>query len=607
MPRAIPWASPRPSAWEQRSIPRPPILPARWSASSPRPKPAPAGVRRSPSTISRCWSGSSLARGRPSRWSWVSYRCTPPVMPSSSTTRCPGSRFPTPCGDACARLESAVCGSASRRRKSSSATFGAATPGPISCLPLDASKSSRKFWTRTSSHLRRAGEAMADLNDVTAAEAARRIRSGALSPSNLLAACLKCIDALEPTLKAWVHLDRDAAARVAVQRDIEAREGRFMGPLHGVPVALKDIYDAAGLVTTAGAGPWAHRRATVDAVSVARLRAAGAVILGKVTTTAFAFRDPTETGNPWNPAHTPGGSSSGSGAVVGSRMAPLALGTQTVGSVLRPAAYCGVVGLKPTHGRISAVGVVPLAWSLDHVGVLCRSVEDAALALAIMAGHDAADPHSVAMPIDDYVGAIASPAAPRLGVLRALVERAEPDNRAQIDSTLKALRAAGAVVEDVPLAASFAGLPEAGDTVLRAEAAAFHGDLYARHAAEYPVHLGQRVRDGQTVKAVDYLAAQAHRRACRADMAAVATRYDALVSPTAPGPAPKGLAFTGDASFCAPWSSAGMPSISLPTGLAPSGLPFAFQLTGASWSAARLFAAAAWCEGAIGFKEAPRA
>ena len=187
------------------------------------------------------------------------------------------------------------------------------------------------------------------------------------------------------------------------------------------------------------------------------------------------------------------------------------------------------------------------------------------------------------------------------------MERAEPDNRAQIDSTLKALRAAGAQVEDAPLAASFEGLPEAGDTVMRAEAAAFHRDLYARHAAEYPVHLGERVKDGQAVRAVDYLAAQTHRRAFRADMASVASRFDALVSPTAPGTAPKGLAFTGDASFCAPWSSAGMPSISLPTGLAPSGLPFAIQLTGAPWSEARLFAAAAWCERAIGFKEAPHA
>ncbi len=448
---------------------------------------------------------------------------------------------------------------------------------------------------------------MADLYDVSAADAARRIRAGELSPSTLVASCLRRIDALEPTLKAWVHLDRDAAARVAVQRDIEAREGRFMGPLHGVPVALKDIYDAAGLVTTAGAGPWAHRRAGADAASVARLRAAGAVIMGKVTTTAFAFRDPAATGNPWNPEHTPGGSSSGSGAAVGSRMVPLALGTQTVGSVLRPAAYCGIVGFKPTHGRISAVGVVPLAWSLDHVGALCRSVEDAALALTIMAGHDAADPHSAAMPLDDYLAAVSAPAPPRLGVLRALIERAEAENRAQIEATLRTLRSAGALIEEAPLAASFAGLHEAGDTVMRVEAAAFHRDLYARHAAEYPAHLGEKVKDGQTVKAVDYVAAQAHRRAFRADMAAVAARYDALVTPTAPGPAPRGLSSTGDAWFCAPWSFAGMPSISVPTGLAPNGMPFAFQLTGAPWSEARLLGAASWCERAIGFKEAPRA
>src|SRR5262245_1543463 len=276
---------------------------------------------------------------------------------------------------------------------------------------------------------------MPDLHDVTASEAARRIRSGALSPSNLLAACLKRIDAAEPALKAWVHLDRDAAARVAVQRDMEARDARFMGPLHGVPVALKDIYDAAGLVTTSGVGPWGHRRAAADAASVARLRAAGAVIMGKVTTTPFALRDPTATGNPWNPGHTPGGSSSGSAAAVGSRMVPLALGTQTVGSVLRPAAYCGTVGFKPTHGRTSTAGVTPLAWSLDHVGVLCRSVEDAALALSGMAGHDPSDPYSAAVPVDDYVGALAAPAAPRIGVLRPLVERADAANAAQIAQT----------------------------------------------------------------------------------------------------------------------------------------------------------------------------
>lgn len=448
---------------------------------------------------------------------------------------------------------------------------------------------------------------MANLYDVTASEAARRIRSGSLSPSNLLASCLKRIDATEPTLKAWVHLDRDAAARVAVQRDIEAREGRFMGPLHGVPVALKDIYDAAGLATTSGAGPWAHRRPLADAVSVARLRAAGAVILGKVTTTPFALRDPTATGNPWNPSHTPGGSSSGSGSAVGSRMVPLALGTQTVGSVLRPAAYCGVVGFKPTHGRISTVGVTPLAWSLDHVGVLCRSVEDAALGLSIMAGHDPGDPHSAAMPPEDYVGALAAPTAPRIGVLRPLLERAELANAAQLDALLERLRKNGAHVEDAPLAASFEGIHAAGDTVARAEAAAFHRDLYARHAAEYPKHIGEAVKAGLGIAAVDYIAAQGRRRAFRADTAVIAARYDALLSPTAAGPAPKGLESTGDPFFCAPWSSAGMPSISLPTGLAADGLPFAVQLTGAPWADARLLAAAAWCERAIGFAESPRA
>src|SRR6266508_4031105 len=367
-------------------------------------------------------------------------------------------------------------------------------PEPTSCRPSADSKWSRKFSTPSS---RSSGEnRIPDLYDITAAEAARRIRTGALSPSNLLASCLKRIDAVEPALQAWLHLDRDAAARVAVQRDIEAREGRFMGPLHGVPIALKDIYDAAGLVTTSGAGPWAHRCPTADAVSVARLRAAGAVILGKVTTTPFALRDPTATGNPWNPRHTPGGSSSGSGSSVGSRMVPLALGTQTVGSALRPAAYCGVVGFKPTHGRISTFGVTPLAWSLDHVGVLCRSVEDAALGLSIMAGHDSADPHSVAWPVEDFLAALAEPVAPRIGVLRRLFERAEPANAAQIEAVLKTLGKKGARVEDAALSATFEGIHAAGDTVARSEAAAFHRDLYARHAAEYPKHIGEAVKAG---------------------------------------------------------------------------------------------------------------
>lgn len=447
---------------------------------------------------------------------------------------------------------------------------------------------------------------MSEPSGRSAAEAARRIRAGELSPVDLLTACLARIEATEPVVRAWVHLDGEAALRVARERETEAREGRFLGPLHGVPVALKDIFDAAGLPTLAGAGHFFHPTPAADATSVARLRAQGAVIVGKVTTTAFAYLDPSPTRNPWNPEHTPGGSSSGPAAAVAARMVPLALGSQTVGSVLRPAAYCGVVGLKPTHGRISTAGVVPLAWSFDHVGVFCRTVEDAALALAVLAGADPADPLSSPTPVDDYAAGIATPVPPRIGLLHSLLERATLEMAGHLESTARALAGAGAVVVDAGLPPSFTGLHEAGTTVVRVEAAAFHRELVARHADEYPPKIKEAIGQGQRVAAVDFLAAQSHRRRFRVEMAPIAARFDALLSPTAPAPAPKGLDSTGDPYFCAPWSFAGMPAIALPSGLDPQGLPLSIQLVGAPWAEARLLAAAAWCERVLGFREAPR-
>ena len=432
--------------------------------------------------------------------------------------------------------------------------------------------------------------------ELGAAEAARRIRAGTLSPSNLLAACLKRTDAVEPAVAAWVRLDRDAAARVAVQRDIEAREGRFMGPLHGVPVALKDIFDAAGVPTTAGAPAWATRTPAVDAPSVAALRGAGAVPMGKLATTPFAYLDPSATRNPWNPEHTPGGSSSGPAAAVAARMVPLALGSQTVGSVLRPAAYCGVVGLKPTHGRISAAGVLELAGSLDHVGVFARAVEDCALALAVLAGGDPAP--------DDYVGAVVDPAAPRLGVLAPFLARATPEMGKHLETVTRGLEAAGARLEAVILPAAFASIYDVGATVLRAEAAAAHAPLFPAHAAEYPPKIKELIELGHAISAPVYLAAQAARRQVREAVGAIATRYDALLLPTIGAPAPRGLGSTGDPSFCSPWSFLGMPAITLPTGV-EGGLPLAIQLVAAPWSEARLLAAAAWCERVIGFAAGP--
>ena len=432
--------------------------------------------------------------------------------------------------------------------------------------------------------------------ELGAAEAARRIRAGTLSPSNLLAACLKRTDAVEPAVAAWVRLDRDAAARVAVQRDIEAREGRFMGPLHGVPIALKDIFDAAGVPTTAGAPAWATRTPAVDAPSVAALRGAGAVPMGKLATTPFAYLDPSVTRNPWDPEHTPGGSSSGPAAAVAARMVPLALGSQTVGSVLRPAAYCGVVGLKPTHGRISAAGVLELAGSLDHVGVFARAVEDCALALTVLVGGDPAP--------DDYVGAVVDPPAPRLGVLAPFLARATPEMGKHLEAVTRGLEAAGARLEDVALPAAFASIYDVGATVLRAEAAAAHAPLFPAHAAEYPPKIKELIELGHAISAPVYLAAQAARRQVREAVGAIAARYDAFLLPTIGAPAPRGLGSTGDPSFCSPWSFLGMPAITLPTGV-EGGLPLAVQLVAAPWSEARLLAAAAWCERVVGFAAGP--
>ena len=273
---------------------------------------------------------------------------------------------------------------------------------------------------------------MSDLAELSASEAARRIRAGSMSPVDLLAACLERVDKLEPAVQAWVTLDREAAMRAARGRAPRRRApDASCGALHGVPVALKDIFDVAGLPTRAGV-TFYDRRPDADATSVARLRAAGAVVMGKVVTTSFALMDPGPTRNPWNPEHTPGGSSSGSAAAVGARMAPLALGSQTVGSVLRPAAYCGVVGLQADARPDPDTGVVPLAWSLDHVGIFARAVEDAALALGLMAGPDGLDPLASAAPVDDYALDRGPLVAPRIGVLRALVERAAPETAAHV-------------------------------------------------------------------------------------------------------------------------------------------------------------------------------
>jgi aspartyl-tRNA(Asn)/glutamyl-tRNA(Gln) amidotransferase subunit A len=423
-----------------------------------------------------------------------------------------------------------------------------------------------------------------------ARETARRVREGRLSPVAVVEACLDRIRAVDGAIQAWVHVDEAAALAAARERERDARSGRATGVLHGVPVGIKDIIDVAGMPTTAGARPWAHRRPPADAPAVARLRAAGAVVLGKTATTEFAYRDPAPTRNPWNPGHTPGGSSAGSGAAVGARMVPLALGTQTVGSVLRPAAYCGVVGVKATWGLVPVEGVVPLSWSLDHVGVLARSVDDAALALGVIA----------ARPLEP-----APPRSPRLALAVELLGRCDAEVAASIQAAADRFARGGASVVDVKLPGSFADVQAAGQAVLQAEAATYHEESFAAHADEYGPSLRRLVDEGLRQPAVSYVRASRARLRFRDEVVPLLDDVDALLAPTAPAPAPAGLASTGDATHCAPWSSAGVPAITLPSGLARAGLPLALQLVAGPGQEQRLLGVARWCEDLLGFSAVP--
>ncbi len=438
--------------------------------------------------------------------------------------------------------------------------------------------------------------------DLTVAQASSMICSGELSPVTLMESLLERIRRLEPSLKAWVTLNEEMALATARSSQAALKRDGPRGPLHGIPVGIKDIYYTKDIPTTACAPQYADFVPTYDATSIARLKDAGAIILGKTVTTQFAATDPSPTFNPWNPAHTPGGSSSGSAAAVASRMCPVALGSQTVGSTLRPAAYNGIVGLKPTYGRVSKYGVIPLAWSLDTVGILARSVEDAAILLQVMAGHDEQDPTSSTLPVDDYLDAVAKPLTPpRIGLVREFFyEHATEEVRRHTDQVVGRLHQEGAIVQEVKLPKSFP-LHEAARTVVFAvEAAAFHQQMFAEDPDAYGPLLRRLLETGSLISGVSYLQAQRVRRQFRADMEALLADVDVLLTPATPSPAPRDRTTTGDPIFQGPWTSCGLPCITIPSGLNSDGMPLGIQLASASFAEARLLATAQWCEKALG-------
>jgi Asp-tRNA(Asn)/Glu-tRNA(Gln) amidotransferase A subunit family amidase len=437
----------------------------------------------------------------------------------------------------------------------------------------------------------------------TIAAAAQAIRDGRLSPMALLDACLERIDRYESDVHAWVFLDRAYAREQAQTAVAELKQGSWRSPLHGIPLGIKDIFDVFDWPTAAGSHLWAQSIARHDATVVERLRRAGAVFLGKTVTTQYASFDPPPTRNPWNLERTPGGSSSGSAAAIACGMCLGALGSQTGGSITRPASYCGVAGCKPTYGRVSCHGVVPLASSMDHPGPLASCVRDLALLLQAIGGPDPLDPSCSSQPIPDLLAALDDPVRPpRLGRLRGLFEDlAQPPLQKLMDQVSQRFAAAGAVVKEKPLPGAFAEVIARHRTVMAVEAAAFHGVRLRRHPEDYEPKIRQLVEEGLACPASEYTQCKAHQAQLRKEMSSCFAAVDVLLTPATTGPAPA-VDTTGDPVFNSPWSYTGLPTVSIPAGRSADGLPLAIQLVGAPFAEAPLLGAAAWCERILDIK-----
>jgi aspartyl-tRNA(Asn)/glutamyl-tRNA(Gln) amidotransferase subunit A len=442
------------------------------------------------------------------------------------------------------------------------------------------------------------------LHELTAGQAARLIRTGEVSPVELVEHLLRRAEQVDGQVQAWVKLDPERALAAARAAEQLSRDGAEVPPLHGVPFGAKDIFDSAGLTTSAGFRPYADRVPTTDSEPIARLKRDGAILLGKMVTTQFAQSDPSRTFNPWAADRTPGGSSSGSAAGVAARLVPFALGSQTAGSVLRPAAYNGVVGFKPTYGRISKRGVFPLAWTLDHVGVLARSVEDCGLFLAAAAGHDPADPASANQPLPLLEPEV-EPAVPRFGLVREALQHATPRLRAHLLDVAARFEAAGARVQEVSLGEPLDLILAVHHAIMQPEAAAVHWQLLEQFPGSHQPRLRAYVEVGRLVPGVTYLHAQRLRRRIRAAMRRSLASVDVLLLPTATDVAPT-RETTGDPSLQAPFSLVGYPSLSLPSGLTEDErLPLAVQLVAPAWQEPRLLLAARWCEAQLPPMPAP--
>jgi Asp-tRNA(Asn)/Glu-tRNA(Gln) amidotransferase A subunit family amidase len=445
---------------------------------------------------------------------------------------------------------------------------------------------------------------------LTITDAAGFIRRGELTPVELLEQCFVRIDRYEERVRAWVYLDRDRARQEAVRLTAELKGGQNRGPLHGIPIGVKDIIDVFDMPTGCGSRLWANSYARRDATVVERLRQAGAVIMGKTVTTAFASFDPPVTRNPWNLERTPGGSSSGSAAAVACGMCLGALATQTGGSITRPASYCGVYSIKPTYGRVSVDGVMPLAPSMDHLGAMANCVRDLAILFQAIAGPDERIGVAYGMnsPIPDCLELfdnlpIEQEHSTRLtGLFDELIS---PELRGLIDERLLRSKSNNYFVRRHAVPPSgFAELLRAHRIIMAVEAAKYHGSRLAQRPDDYPPHIRELIEEGSRTKATAYREARLLRDNLEYEVNQCLIRGEFFLTP-ATTELPPDVSTTGSPAFNSPWSFTGQPTVSVPAGWSRDGLPFAIQLIGSSLKEAELLATAAWYERGLGFERRP--
>lgn len=436
---------------------------------------------------------------------------------------------------------------------------------------------------------------LSTLHLLSATEAARLIGDGVISSEQLVEACLAQVRAVDDRIHAWAFLDPEHALTQARALDQLRLAGQPTGPLHGVPIAIKDIFDTADMPTEYGSPIHAGRTPSRDATAVALLRGAGAVIMGKAVTTEFAFLNPGKTRNPHHPEHTPGGSSSGSAAAVAAHMVPLAIGSQTAGSTIRPAAYCGVIGFKPTHGLISRYRVSPLSRTLDHVGLFAKTIDDIALLAEQLVAYDENDPDTRPRARISYstMSAEEPPLPPMFAFIKTpMWERADEDTREGFAEIVEQL---GGQVEEVELFPSANDAWQWHQTIMGAEVAHNFEREWQNNRALLSEQLRGQIERGREMRAVDYQRALSQIAPMHDSFVELCEqRYDAILTPAAPSAAPKGLSSTGDPSFCTLWTLCGMPSITLPLLQSSDGLPMGVQLVGPRGGDARLLRTARW-------------